>query len=115
MRGFIVGEHRTWLDQAACIGAGVIRVPDVTVGRELSSGALVPTLRDWEALEAPSIYAAYHRQYRRTRLVRLFIDFLVDLFAELEHERTPKAMKSKKPQWFGRAHGRQSAYIARKR
>lgn len=101
----------------ACAGAGVIRPADITVSRELSSGLLVPVLTDWEALEAPTIYAAYRRSQRQSKLVRAFLDFLVEVFGELENERSP-AMASgisrvPKPAWFGRAHGRQSAYVGR--
>jgi LysR family transcriptional regulator for bpeEF and oprC len=115
----LLSDDRTWLDEAACAGAGVIRFVDLTVGRYLSSGQLVPLLTEWEGLEAPVIYALYRRSERHSKLVRVFVDFLVEVFAELEAERpfgpargVPRVAK---PEWEGRAHGRHSAYVARKR
>jgi hypothetical protein len=51
--------------------------------------------------------------------VCVFVDFLVEVFAELEAERTPLpvagVLRVPKPGWAGRAHGRQSAYVVRGR
>lgn len=117
VHGRLVSDERLWLEEAACAGAGVIRVPDLTVGRYLATGLLVPVLTDWMALEAPMIYAAYPPRHRQSRLVRVFLDFLVKVFGELESTRTPAPAgdipRMRKPQWVGRAHGRQSAYTAR--
>ena len=119
VRSRLLVEHRAWIDEAVCASAGVVRVPDLTVGRYLSSGLLVPALTDWEALESPTIYAVYRRPQRRSKLVRVFLDFLIEVFTNLEGER-PLAPGSNirhmsKPEWFGRAHGRTSAYVPRKR
>jgi LysR family transcriptional regulator for bpeEF and oprC len=115
----LLSDDRPWLDEAACAGAGVIRLADITLRRYLSSGLLVPVLTDWEALEAPTIYAACRRSQRQSKLVRVFLDFLVEVFAELERERMPAPASGiprvPKPGWFGRTHGRQSAYVARGR
>jgi DNA-binding transcriptional LysR family regulator len=113
----LISDDRTWLDEAACAAAGVVRFSDLTVGHYLSSGSLVPVLTDWEALEAPQMFAVYRRSERHSKLVRVFVDFLVEVFAELEAERTPLpaagVLRVPKPGWAGRAHGRQSAYVAR--
>jgi DNA-binding transcriptional LysR family regulator len=115
----LLSDDRPWLDEAACAGAGVIRLADLTLSRYLSSGLLVPVLTDWEALEAPTIYAAYRRGQRQSKLVRVFLDFLVEVFTELERERMPAPtsgiVRVSKPEWFGRTRGRQSAYVARGR
>ena len=119
VRSRLLSDDRPWLDEAACAGAGIIRLADITLTRYLASGSLVPVLTDWEALEAPTVYVAYRRGLRKSKLVRAFVDFLVDIFNELERERRPGAVISEwsvqKPDWFGRAHGRQSAYTARRR
>ena len=115
----LFSDDRPWLDEAACAGAGVIRLADLTLGRYLSSGLLVPVLSDWEALEAPTIYATYRRSQRNSKLVRVFLDFLVEAFSELARERTPAPAgavpRVPKPEWFGHTHGRQSAYVPRGR
>jgi DNA-binding transcriptional LysR family regulator len=119
VKSALLSEDRPWLDEAACAGTGVIRAADLTLSRYLSSGLLVPVLTEWEALEAPTIYAAFRRSQRSSRLVRAFLEFLVEVFAELESERSPalgaRIAPVPKPQWFGRARSRQSTYIARGR
>lgn len=96
---------------------GVMRLADLTISRHLSAGLLVPVLTDWEVLEAPLIFAAYPRVQRSSKLVRVFIDFLVEVFAELESERGPASAgavpRVSKPEWFGRTHGRHSIYASR--
>jgi DNA-binding transcriptional LysR family regulator len=115
----LFSDDRTWLAEAACVGAGVIRMIDFNLIQYLSSGQLVPVLTDWKALESPMIFAAYPPSQRRSKLVRAFLDFLLEAFAELEGERTPlsgSAMpRVPKPDWFGRTHGRHSVYVARRR
>lgn len=115
----LFSDDRTWLAEAACVGAGVIRMIDFNLIQYLSSGQLVPVLTDWKALESPMIFAAYPPSQRRSKLVRAFLDFLLEAFAELDGERTPlsgSAMpRVPKPDWFGRTHGRHSAYVARRR
>ncbi|HEY7458016.1 MAG TPA: LysR family transcriptional regulator [Xanthobacteraceae bacterium] len=119
--GQLVSYDRHWLEEAASAGAGVVRIGDLTVGRYLTSRLLVPVLMDWEGLEAPTIFAAYRPQQRQSRLVRAFLDFLVEVFNELESNRAPAlasapaAPRSPKPEWYGRAHGRLSSYVPRKR
>jgi DNA-binding transcriptional LysR family regulator len=110
----LLSDDRSWLDAAALAGAGVIRLNDLTAGPYLSSGLLVPVLTDWEALEAPAIFAAYHPRQRRSRLVRVFVDFLVELFAELQAGQSAVRLPgATTPEWFGRVHGRQSSYTTR--
>jgi|SRR6267378_2080410 len=115
----LFSDDRAWLVEAACAGAGVMRITDLTSGRSFSSGLLVPVLTDWEGLEAPTIYAAYRRGQRNSKLVRVFLDFLVEVFAEIENERVPALAgavpRAPKPQWWDRAHGRRSADVARGR
>jgi hypothetical protein len=91
-----------------------MRLADLTVNRHLASGALEPVLTDWDALEAPTIFAAYPPAQRHSRLVRAFLEFLVEVFAEVENERRPlvsgRVARVPKPEWFGRARGRQSKF-----
>lgn len=95
----------------------MIRLADLTLAPYLSSGLLVPALTDWEAVDAPTIFAAYRPPQRQSKLVQAFIAFLAEAFAELQTERFRASGKVipgvPRPQWFGRAHGRHSAYAAR--
>jgi len=110
----LLTDDRPWLDEAACGGAGVMRLADLTLTRQFASGALEPVLTDWEALEEPTIFAAYPPAQRHSKLVRAFLEFLVEIFAELENERLPlvsgRVARVPKPEWFGRARGRQSKF-----
>jgi DNA-binding transcriptional LysR family regulator len=112
-----LNEDRIGVDEAACGGAGVARLADLTITRYLASGLLVPALTDWEGLEAPTIFAAYARGQRNSKLVRAFLEFLAEVFGELEAQRrsTPgmDIRRVAKPGWYGRVHGRQSAYAPR--
>jgi DNA-binding transcriptional LysR family regulator len=110
----LTGDNRSWLDVAAVEGAGVMRVTDLTSGSLLSSGRLVAALTDWNSVEAPTIYALYPRRLRNSKVARLFLDFLTEMFAEIEKQRVPEysgvVPRITQPHWFGRARGRQSAY-----
>ncbi len=115
VRSRLFSDDRLWLAEAACAGAGVIRVADLNLGRYLAAGALVPALTDWECLEAPIIFAAYPRRQRQSRLVRTFVDFLAELFAALERKRAGSPRPGvPRPAWFGRTLGRQSVYAERR-
>jgi len=112
----LLSDNRSWLDAAALAGAGVMRVTDLTAGSYLSSGRLVPVLTDWDSMEAPTIYAVYARAQKRSKLLRVFLDFLVQVFADLETERmsgrATTIARVPQPRWFGHDRGRQSAHVA---
>jgi LysR family transcriptional regulator, regulator for bpeEF and oprC len=117
VRSRLFFDDRPLHDEAACAGAGIARLPDLTIARQLSSGLLVPVLADWEALEAPTIFAAYRRSQRQSKPVRAFLDFLVEIFAEIERERALSReggiARVAKPKWYGRAQGRRSSDVTR--
>lgn len=115
----MVGDDLAWIGEAACAGAGVLRIVDLTLPTYLASGRLAPALTEWEALEAPVVFAAYPRIQRRSRLVRAFMDYLIEVFAEIEAARRTSTggliRRVPKPEWFGRTHGRQSVFEAKRR
>jgi len=117
VRGRLLSHHSTWIQAAACAGAGVIRVGDFSVQRDLAAGTLKRVLLDWEALEPPMHFAVYRPGQRQSILVRVFVDFLVEVFSATEDggRIDLPAGRITKPEWFGRAHGRQSAYAARRK
>jgi LysR family transcriptional regulator, regulator for bpeEF and oprC len=119
VRSHLLSDSASWIDAAACAGVGVVRRADHSLGSYLSSGALVPVLTDWEALDAPSHFALYRPAQRRSKTVRVFIDFLIEVFAELNAEqaagRAGLHPRQPQPDWFGRAYGRQSAFANRRR
>lgn len=115
----LLSGDRNWLDAAARAGAGVMRVTDLTAVPDLASGLLVPVLTDWESPASPTVYALYRRNQRQSRLLRAFLDFLSEVFAELERARplAPRGAIERvaPPEWFGHVRGRQSAFAGRRR
>lgn len=114
----VVGDDLAWIGEAAAAGIGVLRVIDLTLPAYLSTGRLLPVLPEWESLEAPMIFAAYPPTQRRSRLVRVFLDFLAEVFDELDRERAAalrsNVPRAPRPAWFARTHGRQSAFAGRR-
>lgn len=119
VRGRLIGDYRDILLEAACAGAGVIRVNDITAAPFLRAGRIVPVLTDWQIPEAPPIFAVYRRTERHSKLVRVFVDFLAEVFSEIEIERVPAPedaiARVARPEWAGHARGRQSTFVARGR
>jgi DNA-binding transcriptional LysR family regulator len=69
------------LAEAAARGAGVVFEPAFIVGPEVRAGRLVRLLQDFEPAPVP-IYAIYPSRKHLSAKVRLFVDFLVDSFAD---------------------------------
>jgi DNA-binding transcriptional LysR family regulator len=69
------------LAEAAARGAGVVFEPAFIVGPEVRAGRLVPLLQEFVALPMP-IYAVYPSRKHLSAKVRLFVEFLVERFAQ---------------------------------
>ncbi len=66
--------------EAVLSGLGIALRSTWDIGRELAAGQLVRVLPDWEGPRTTGLYAVYpSRQYLPAK-VRVFIDFLVDLY-----------------------------------
>ena len=94
--------HRDMVRDLAVAGAGVIRVLDwhKRQGREIASGALVPALTDWEMDdEVPPVNMMYPPSVRRIARVRLFMDFVTQLFRDVEQLREIRAPATPRPRW----------------
>ena len=109
--GWLVSSHRDVLLDAALAGAGVARLTDLTVRAHLRSGRLVPVLVDWETKHSPPVNLFYRGSQRRTPRVRLFVDFVTQLFRDIENEcdyRPAEPVSVERPHWYRRRHGRSS-------
>lgn len=73
------------LHAAARCGLGIIQVPRYHAERYLASGELVQILKDYPLTETP-VSLLYPRNRQLSPRVRVFIDWLVKIFAE--HRRT---------------------------
>ena len=69
------------LAEAAARGAGIVFEPAFIVGPEVRAGRLVPLLQDFEPAPIP-IYALYPSRKHLSAKVRLFVDFLLESFAD---------------------------------
>lgn len=107
--------HRDTALELALAGEGVVRLLDWTDRDRFDSGALVRALADWESPEAPPVNLLYRASVRRIPRVRLFIDFVVELFREIEVARGQQVTASEAPAWLWRRLGRASAVVSRRR
>lgn len=110
--GWLVSNNRDVIMDAAIAGVGVARFTDLTVRGPLKSGQLVPVLLEWDTKQSPPINLLFHAHHRRTPRVRLFVDFVTEVFRRLEAEREPayaKMIPVERPHWYKRRHKRASA------
>ena len=103
VEGWLLADnvHRDMLLDTALAGGGVVRVLDWhrRQGFELASGSLVPALVDWEVTEVPPVNLFYPPNVRRIQRVRVFIDFVVQLFREIELQRALPMPATASPRW----------------
>jgi len=86
VRGWITtsNTHRDLTVAAALAGEGVVRSLDLAIEAPLREGRLVPALTDWDAIDSPQVRLMYRPAAGRLPRVRLAIDFLADLFGDVE-------------------------------
>ena len=116
-RGWLLtsNAHRDMVISHALAGEGVVRTLDWTNLHDIASGALVQALGDWESTEVPPVNLLYRASVRRIPRVRLFIEFVTELFLELETMRGQPVVASGRPDWLRRHYGRSSAMLTRGR
>lgn len=116
-RGWLLtsNAHREMVISQALAGEGVVRVLDWTNLHHIASGALVRALADWESTESPPVNLLYRASVRRIPRVRLFIEFVTELFRDLDAIRGQPLADSERPEWLGRHFGRSSAMLTRGR
>lgn len=103
--GWLSGNVRDSLLDAALGGAGVMRLPDITILDYLSEGRLVPVLTDWEVLDAPPINLLYRQNHRRIPRLRVFVDFVADVFSTLQKiadAGETRVRSDSAPRWYRR-------------
>ncbi|MEP9354980.1 LysR family transcriptional regulator [Xanthobacter sp. KR7-65] len=75
---------------AALAGLGVVMAPLFQVEEHLRSGALVRVLQEWDGGEMP-IHVVYPPSRHLTNRLRVFVDWVADLFARSELSRRQAA------------------------
>jgi DNA-binding transcriptional LysR family regulator len=71
---------------AGLAGLGIIQAPTYSVRDAIAAGKLVPLLEDWQQHVNP-VYVIYRPNRYLSAKVRVFIDWIVDLFEQDEHLR----------------------------
>ena len=102
-------SHRDLVIELALAGEGVIRILDWTNRTELASGRLVEVLGDWESPDVVPINLLYRPSVRRIPRVKTFIDFVTELFREMDAHRGRHLVASERPNWLRRHHERTSS------
>lgn len=119
VKGWLLTDnaHRDIVIDVALAGAGVVRLLDwhQRGGREVSTGALAPVLTDWTQPDVPPVNLLYPPSVRRIPRVRLFIDFVMELFGDIERERANPTPSSKAPEWRKMHRARASSALVRNR
>ncbi|MBE7419763.1 MAG: hypothetical protein HS128_18820 [Ideonella sp.] len=94
--------HRDMVLGLAEAGVGVVRVLDwqQRPGHGVPRGQPVPVLSDWIEETVPPVNLLYPPSVRRVPRVRLFIDWVTQLFAEVERERERPLPASPVPRWL---------------
>lgn len=112
-RGSMVFDnvHRDMARDLIVAGVGVGRILewDTRRGQVLGGGTLVPALTDWENLEVPPVNLLYPPSVRRVPRVRVFIDFVTQLFQDLEAIREHRLPATAQPEWSKRLRTRASS------
>ena len=84
-------------------------------GHDIASGALVPALTDWELTEVPPVNLLYRPRCAASSECGLFIDFVTQLFRDIEQQREHRLPATSAPQWLKTRHPRACGTIARER
>jgi DNA-binding transcriptional LysR family regulator len=118
-RGWLLTDtvHSDMVRGVVRAGGGVARLVDWQKheGHEFASGDLVPALTDWELTEAPPVNLLYPPSVRRIARVRLFIDFVTQMFRDMEQLRETRTPASGPPRWIKGHHMRASSTAGRDR
>lgn len=103
-RGTVVADnvHRDLVRDLLVAGVGVGRILewDTQPHAPVAAGALVPVLREWSSPEVPPVTLLHPPSVRRIARVRLFIDWVVQLFADIERQRQRPVPATAVPRWL---------------
>lgn len=78
-RGLVMMDHVESMIEAGKAGCGIIQQMSVSLSPALRNGELVPVLPEWQAA-GPDIFALYQPARRETAKVKVFVDFLREIF-----------------------------------
>lgn len=118
VRGWLLADnaHRDVVRDMALAGGGVARLLDwhKRRGQALASGALIAALADWDAVDVPPVNLLYPPSSRRVERVRVVIEFLTQLFRDIEQQRDRQTPSTVRPEWLRNNPARASATLRRR-
>jgi len=116
VNGWLASSHRDFLVQLAIAGEGVLRVSGLATWHHVLAGRLVIALHEWEIRHGPPINVIYRPEHRRNRRLRCFVDFVTNVFHDMEIEREsgPSGVTKGQPGWQGRRFGKASRLVRRR-
>jgi DNA-binding transcriptional LysR family regulator len=111
LNGWLVAERRDIVLDAVLTGEGISRFADLSVQTLLSTGALVPVLLDWEAIDAPPVQLLYRPVHRSSPALRPVLGWLEGCIKQLEAGRQAPLGNPplRRPAWYRRTFGRASS------
>lgn len=111
LTGWFIAERRDIVLDAVLTGEGIARFADLSVQAQLSTGALVPVLLDWEAIDAPPVQLLYRPAHRSSPGLRAVVGWLEGCIKQLEADRQAPLGNPllKRPAWYRRTFGRASS------
>ena len=78
--GVLATDHVESLIEAAKAGCGIVQLLSLSVAGAIGAGELVPLLSDYRAA-GPNVSALYQQRHHRAAKVKVFVDFVAELFA----------------------------------
>ncbi len=75
-------NHAESLIHAATTGAGIVQLLSSSLNPPIQTGQLVPILQDWSSA-GPPVYVVYPQNRHLSPKVRAFVDFVSELFAQI--------------------------------
>jgi len=79
--GVVATDHVETLIEAAKAGCGIVQLLSLSVDEAIKNGELVPVLGQFKA-QGPPVSAVYQQRHHRAAKVKVFVDFVGDLFNE---------------------------------
>jgi LysR family transcriptional regulator, regulator for bpeEF and oprC len=83
---YLLFDYAEALLEAAIAGAGLIQAPQYIVAQAIQRGELVPVLTDYASKESTIIAIVYPQKKYRSAKLRVFIEFMTALMADLRRE-----------------------------
>jgi len=80
IHGSLVSNTVEALHEMVLAGAGLTLLPGYMAGKDIREGLLRPVLADWEVESGSNLYAVYLPTRYLAPKVRVFVDFLVEMF-----------------------------------